>query len=149
MNTGEERRINKRWEAKRAKEGQLRGDWMTGRVRSGSRVAHRRTGRSAHRASDGYERLATRINELRDRVNRLERAAHLNERRDSEAQVSAWYTYAGVEALLEIIQIACPTAFPDAVAFLREQIEVHQPAGDDPAPEEFAEFKARRKAAAK
>jgi hypothetical protein len=79
----------------------------------------------------------------------LERAARLNERRDSEAQAAAWYTYAGVEALLEIIQIACPTAFPDVVAFLREQIEVHQPAGENPAPEVFAEFKAKKKSAAK
>jgi hypothetical protein len=57
--------------------------------------------------------------------------------------------YAGVEALLEIIQMACPTAYSDAVDFLREQIEVHRPAGEDPAPEAFAEFQARKKSAAK
>jgi hypothetical protein len=79
----------------------------------------------------------------------LERAARLNEKRNSETEATAWYTYAGVEALLEIIQIACPTAFPDAVAFLREQIEVHRPAGEDPAPEAFAEFQVRKKSAAK
>ena len=54
-NTGEERRVNKRREAKKAKEGKSKGDWTAGRVRLGSRVARRPPGRSTHRTNDGYE----------------------------------------------------------------------------------------------
>jgi hypothetical protein len=86
---------------------------------------------------------------LRDRNVRREQDARQRTRRELETQATAWYTYAGVEALLEIIQIACPTAFLDAVAFLHEQIEVHRPAGEDPAPEAFAEFQTKKRSAAK
>jgi hypothetical protein len=57
-----------------------------------------------------------------------------------ETQATAWYTYTGVEALLEIIQLAYLAAFPDAVGFLHQQIEAYLPAGEDPEPEVFADF---------
>jgi hypothetical protein len=148
-NTGQERRTNKRREAKKAKEGRSRGDRTTGHVRSGSRVTHRRTGRSAHRANDGYERPATRIDELKERITRLERAARQTSRRDAEAQSAAWYTHAGVETLLEIIQMAFPGAFPDAVAFLHQQTAVCKPVGEHPHPDAYDEFRAKRRSAAK
>jgi hypothetical protein len=59
----------------------------------------------------------------------------------------AWYTYSGVEALLEIIQLAYPDAFPDVVGFLRQQIDAYPPAGEDPAPDAFADFRAKRRKA--
>jgi hypothetical protein len=54
-----------------------------------------------------------------------------------------------VETLLEIIQIMCPTAFPDAVGFLRQQIDAYPPIGEDPDPEGFPNFRAKKRAATK
>jgi hypothetical protein len=79
---------------------------------------------------------------LRDRIARLERAARQNSRRDAEAQAAAWFTHARVEALLEIIQVAFPDAFPVAVAFLRQQMAVHKPAGEHPDPDGYEIFRA-------
>jgi hypothetical protein len=79
----------------------------------------------------------------------LERAAHQNSRRDAEAQATAWFTHTGVGTLLEIIQLAWPTVFPDAVGSLRQQREAYLPAGEDPDPEAYHIFQAKRQAAAK
>jgi hypothetical protein len=51
--------------------------------------------------------------------------------------------------LLEIIQLAYPEAFPDAVGFLRQQIDAYPPAGEDPAPDAFADYRAKRRKAEK
>jgi hypothetical protein len=54
-----------------------------------------------------------------------------------------------VETLLEIIQIAFPDAFPDAVTFLRQQTVDHKPVGEHPDPDAYDEFRAKRRSAAK
>ena len=90
-----------------------------------------------------------RIDDLKERVTRLERGARQSARREADSQATAWYTYSGVEALLEIIQLAYPEAFPDAVGFLHQQIDAYPPAGEDPAPDAFADYRAKRRKAEK
>jgi hypothetical protein len=90
-----------------------------------------------------------RIDELHDRIVQLERAAHQNLRRELEAQAVTWFTHAGVETLLEIIQLACLTAFPDAVGFLCQQMEAYPPVGGDPDLEAFNKFWAKKQVATK
>jgi hypothetical protein len=99
----------------------------------------------AHRANDGYEWPATRIDELRDQIVWLERGARQSARREAEAQAATWFTHARVETLLEIIQLA----FPDAVAFLRQQIAAYLPVREHPDPDTYDNFQAKKHAAAK
>jgi hypothetical protein len=90
-----------------------------------------------------------RINSLKDQIAQLERAAQQKSRRDAEAQAAAWFTHAGVETLLEIIQMAFPTAFPDAVGFLRQQMAAYLPVGEHPDPDAYDNFWAKKRAATK
>ncbi|KAJ7802977.1 hypothetical protein B0H13DRAFT_2389286 [Mycena leptocephala] len=54
-----------------------------------------------------------------------------------------------VEAALAAETETVRNTFPDAVGFLRQQIDTYPPAGEDPAPKAFADFQAKRRKAEK
>jgi hypothetical protein len=68
-------------------------------------------------------------------------------RQEVEIEAAAWFVHEGVATLLELFQHAFPKAIPNALAFLRQQLEYYPPAGENPDPNGFEEFVAKKSAA--
>jgi hypothetical protein len=64
-----------------------------------------------------------------------------------EIESSAWFVHEAVATLLELFQHAYPEAMPNALAFLRQQLEFYPPAGENPDPNGFEEFVAKKSGA--
>ncbi len=64
-----------------------------------------------------------------------------------EIESSAWFVHEAVATLLELFQHAYPEAMPNALAFLRQQLEYYPPAGENPDPNGFEEVVAKKSGA--
>jgi hypothetical protein len=84
---------------------------------------------------------------LREQIVRLERLMRHQVRQEVEIEASAWFVHEGVAMLLELFQHAFPEAIPDALAFLHQQLEYYPPAGENPDPDGFEAFIAKKSAA--
>jgi hypothetical protein len=84
---------------------------------------------------------------LHEQIVQLEHLTRYQVRQEVEIEASAWFVHEGVATLLELFQRAFPEAIPDVLAFLCQQLEYYPPAGENPDPDGFEAFIAKKSAA--